>query len=203
MNLYLVPNDPGKTVFVSADGVAHYRVTTRRKHIFGAPLCQIYQPASPSSLSSSADDRLVGEIEWKRWSHPVVRSDVFDGTMQELELREFLYKLGRKFSTTRFFLGSDDKEYCWKDIKGIGHVLTGREHKNEIARFVYNDVAKGSSASQEKCVLQIQPTSLNVDMIILTFIIMEKRRRDREAHPDRREFGENAFESGFDGGVGA
>lgn len=95
MNLYLVPNNPCKTVLVSNNGTAQYRITTRRKHLFGAPLCHIYCPAT----SPSGQDRLVAEIEWKRWSHPVVRSDVFDGTMQEMELREFLYKLGRKFST--------------------------------------------------------------------------------------------------------
>ncbi|THH16833.1 hypothetical protein EUX98_g9239 [Antrodiella citrinella] len=203
MNLYLVPNDPLKTVLFSADGATRYRITTRRKYIFGPPLSRIYRPVGTSSVPSK-DDKLVAEIEWKRWSHPVVRSDAFDGTMHEIELREFLYKLGKKFSTTRYFLGSDDKEYCWKDTKGTGHILSSRVAKREVARFNYDVALDGTLAGQKKWFIQVQPSELSLDMIILTFVIMEKRRREREAHPERRGFGdENPFESGFDGGVGA
>ena len=95
MNLYLVPNDPCKAVFVSSEGVALYRITTRRRHFFGTLVTQIHRPVSPGSTHNV----LVAEVEWKRWSHPVVKSDAFDGTMQDMEVREFLYKLGRKFST--------------------------------------------------------------------------------------------------------
>lgn len=95
MNLYLVPNDPEKTVLVSANGVAQYKVTTSKAQTFGSPaITTIFRPAD------NEDDSLVAEIEWRRWrKHPVVRSNVFDGLGQELELRDFLYKVGSAFSS--------------------------------------------------------------------------------------------------------
>ncbi|KAH8100261.1 hypothetical protein BXZ70DRAFT_1008282 [Cristinia sonorae] len=198
MNLHLVPNDPSKAVLMSDDGVVQYRITTRRKHLFCTPVCQIFRSPAPSRPPT--EDRLVAEIEWKRWSHPIVRSDVFDGTMLEMEVREFLYKLGRKFSTTRYFLGSDDKEYCWKDIKGVAQILTARESKANVARFSYQTSRADHFPTQKRYFLQIEPTTLDIDMLVITFIIMEKRRREREAHPDGDEA---PFESGFDGAVAA
>lgn len=97
--LYFVPNDPCKSVIVSSNGTAQYRITTTRKHVLGAPLLQIHRPMSSAARESYEPSFLVAEIEWKRWSQPVVRSSVFDGRMHEIELRDFLYELGARFST--------------------------------------------------------------------------------------------------------
>ncbi|TCD64674.1 hypothetical protein EIP91_003788 [Steccherinum ochraceum] len=198
MNLYLVPNDINKTVIMTADGVAKYRVATRRKFLVGPPLSQIYRCAT----GPDSEDTLIGEVEWKRWSHPVVRSDRFDGTMREMELKDFLYKLGRNHSTTRYFLGSNDKEYCWNTVKGVGCVLSDRNGKKEIARL-HCQALPDAYTGQEKWHIKVNPTSLDLDMIIITFVIVEKRRREQD-ESDKDDVEENPFkfESGFDGGVG-
>lgn len=95
MNLYLVPNDPEHTTFVSATGVPKYRVMTSEPGKFRSPaVTRISRPADTAANS------IVADIEWRRWrAHPVVRSHVFDGTAQKIEVRELLYKLGSTFST--------------------------------------------------------------------------------------------------------
>ena len=41
-----------------------------------------------------ADVARLAEVEWRRFgSHPVVRSNIFDGTAVQLQLREFLLEL--------------------------------------------------------------------------------------------------------------
>ncbi len=96
MNLYFVPNDPEKTVLVSTNGIAHYRITTTKAGALRSPaITRISRPADTASNS------LVGEIEWRRgWgSHAIARSNVFDGVEQKIEIRELLYKVGSTFST--------------------------------------------------------------------------------------------------------
>ncbi|KAL4242486.1 protein of unknown function DUF6593 [Abortiporus biennis] len=175
MNLYFNPNDPMKTAIVSANGIPQYRISTSKAHTFGSP--------STTLIQRPVENEVVAEILWKRGPgrHPVVRSNVFDGQSQEIEIREFLYKMGSAFSSTRFFLGNDDREYKWKTVKGTGQVLFDRTSRREIARFTQEVVQDGFFKNQCKWLLHIEPTDLDIDLIVLTFIVMEKRRRDREA----------------------
>lgn len=95
MNLYFVPNDPERTTLVSSNGVAQYRIVTSRAGAFRSPaVTRVNRPAE------SLADSVVGEIEWRRWGfHPIVKTHVFDGVEQKIEIRELLYKLGSTFST--------------------------------------------------------------------------------------------------------
>jgi hypothetical protein len=95
MNLYFVPNDPEQTTLVSTNGVAQYRIVTSRAGAFTSPsVTRINRP------SDSLVDSIVGDIEWRRYGlHPIVRSHVFDGVHQKIEVRELLYKIGSTFST--------------------------------------------------------------------------------------------------------
>ncbi|KAI0948728.1 hypothetical protein AcV7_009390 [Taiwanofungus camphoratus] len=175
MNLYLVPNDPERTTLVSSNGVAYYQVTTSKSQAFGGPAVSKIQRPADSERNS-----VVAEVVWKRWgAHPVVRSNVFDGSDQEIQLKDFLYKLGGHYSPTRYFLGNDDEVYRWKLMKGAGFVLTNNSTGEEVARFTEDLVNDGFFRGQKKWYLRIQPSSLNTDMIVITFIIMERKRRDR------------------------
>ena len=73
----------------------------------------------------------------------------------------------------------------------------------EVARYTRGLVEEGFFAGQKKWFLRIRPSSLSIDIIILTFVIMEKKRRDRVADPtavsDDRE--EAACEASCDGGL--
>ncbi|EJF62655.1 hypothetical protein DICSQDRAFT_146329 [Dichomitus squalens LYAD-421 SS1] len=205
MRLYFVPNDPERTTLMSANGVIHYQVTTVKARRFTPAILRIKRPAIDAN-----EDTCVAEVKWKRGfrAHPVVRSHIFDGEMQELQVRHFLYKVGRLFSPTRYFLGSDDEEYRWKPLKDTGHVLTHVSSSREVARFVQETVTEGFFQGEKKWCLFIQPTNLDIDMIVVSFIIMEKRRRDRIAaegmktkNQDEDRAVEGGCETGGSGGA--
>ena len=88
MELFLVPNNPERTVLVSPNGVAHYQVTTSKAKVFGAPeMSKIQRPAD------TEEDSIVAEIEWKTWgTQTVVRSALLRGSTDCLSVKEFLYK---------------------------------------------------------------------------------------------------------------
>jgi hypothetical protein len=95
MDLFLVPNNPERTVLVSSNGVAHYQVRTS-KILGGSRVSRIQRPAE------SEEDSIVAEIEWKSWNAPtVVRSHLLGGLGRSvcmgigLRATEFLYKRGQ------------------------------------------------------------------------------------------------------------
>ena len=131
---------------------------------------------------------------------------------------------------TRYFLGNDDEEYKWKPEKGSGQVvrqpllvsrrlcthrsrvrrrggaqLTQLKSGEVVARFTQELVKEGFFCGERKWCLQIEPTALDIDTIVLTFIIMEKRRRDRvSAECMRRgDRDEDPAEGGCEGGMGS
>ncbi|CAL1703411.1 unnamed protein product [Somion occarium] len=191
MNLYFSPNDPGETMLVSDDGIVHYKIVTAKRNVIGSCARTIIE--RPEEVNGS---RAVAVIKWRRWSHPSVMTHIFDGIKQEMDLREFLYKLGGKFTGTRYFLGNDDLEYRWKDVIGTGPVLTNRRTKGEVARFTQEIAPEGFTLGERRWFLQILPSSLDIDMVVLTFIIMEIRRRARLANPNDTLHDEEPNEGG-------
>ncbi|EMD34404.1 hypothetical protein CERSUDRAFT_158863 [Gelatoporia subvermispora B] len=176
LSLYLVPNDPERTTLVSEAGEGIYQITTSRPQAFGPAVTMIKRRAH------SLGDSIVAEIEWRRWgAHPVVRASIFDGVHQKLKVHDLLHNKSGRFSHTRYFLGNDDIMYRWKLVQGVGYVLTNRSSGKEVARFTQNVVTKGYFRGQRKWLLHTEPGTLNVDIIVLTFIIVEKKRRDRVA----------------------
>ena len=94
----------------------------------------------------------------------------------------------------------------WKPVKGVGYVvrsfsLRSRSRalvssrmltrttasvqlyhcktRREIARPVQEMVTEGFFRGQKKFCLAIEPTTLDIDVVVLSFLIMEKRRRER------------------------
>lgn len=91
---YLSPNDIENTLLVSSDGVVRYKVKTLKPSLLHSCARTIIE--SPEGANGV---RSVAVIKWRRWSHPSVKTSIFDGTDQEMELREFLYKLDGKFTS--------------------------------------------------------------------------------------------------------
>ncbi|PCH38414.1 hypothetical protein WOLCODRAFT_66498 [Wolfiporia cocos MD-104 SS10] len=199
MNLYLVPNDPELMTLVSANGVAQYQVTTTKPHIIGGHyVSRIRRPAETECES------FVAEINWRKWgSHSIVRSYVFDGSEQELLVKELLYKNRKGFSTTRYFLGNDDEVYKWKVVKGVGLVLTDSNTGKEVARYTQDVVKEGFFRGEKKWYLRIQPATLDIDMVVVTFMIMEKKRRDKVTDHQAMRVSEHDEEPGEGGGIEA
>ena len=123
-------------------------------------------------------------------------------------------------------MGSDDEEYRWKPLKHAGHVvrplhpplasehradtpraqLTHQRTGREVARFTQETVAECFFKAETKWCLQIQPTMLDIDLVVVTFLIMEKRRRDRVAAEGMNAAGhpadDDVVEGGCEGGMG-
>jgi len=183
MDLYLVPNNPENTVLVSVNGVAHYQIRTLKpKH--GPHLTLIQRPAD------STEDSIVAEVEWRHWDKPTIfRSPLLSGVGQSIGTQgvgvlasHYLHKR-RKFSSLRYFIGDDAMEYCWKTLKGLGCILTCCDTRTEIARFTTVRCHEGLFAGEWKSVLQLNPCSVDIDLIVLTFLIIEKKRRERDGDP--------------------
>ena len=244
MELFLVPNNPERTVLVSPNGVAHYQVTTSKPKLFGAPgVSRIKRPAE------TEEDSIVAEIEWKAWgTHTVVRSALLPGAVRSesdgcscLAAREFLYKrhpfsscvaLFKIFSfrahpnvgssSSRYFLGNDDQEYRWKAVdKGDMVVrtfpfsplpmglrtgpsllqLTHSDTRQEVARIVHCLTGQGLFEGERKCCLRVQPCSVDIDLVVLSCLLMEKKRRDRAG--DGTTLAAHDEDPQGDGGAGA
>lgn len=56
--------------------------------------------------------------------------------------------------------------------------MTNSETKEEIARFGCALIDEGLYAGERKSRLHIQPCSVDIDLIIISFMIVEKKRRD-------------------------
>ncbi len=94
MRLFFTRNDPEHTILMSANGTIHYQVDTVRPATFSVPTLCI---SRPPSLGLDDGDTFVAEVQWRRgFHHPVVRSHIFDGSeFIEIEVRDFLFKIGR------------------------------------------------------------------------------------------------------------
>lgn len=71
-----------------------------------------------------------------------------------------------------------------------------------MARFVHELVKEGFFRGERKWALRLRPSNLDIDIIVLTFIILEKRRRDalKSAVKDDEDREEAPCEGGVDMG---
>ncbi|KAF8061630.1 TonB box-containing protein [Lyophyllum atratum] len=178
MDFFLVPNDPQRTVLVSPNGVAHYQISTS-KEMNGPALSLIQRPADCKA------DSIVAEIEWGTWGSPTfVRCPLLRGIGRCIgkrglgaTARTFLYKRS-PFSKSRYFMGNDGVEYRWKQRRGIGYVLSSSSDNAEIARYTSAFNRDGIFAGERKSFLRVQPCSVDLDLVVLSFVVMEKKRRE-------------------------
>ncbi|KAF8626344.1 hypothetical protein AX15_005001 [Amanita polypyramis BW_CC] len=176
MDLYLIPDNPERTVLVSSNGVAHYKIRT-----IGRPKISVLQRPADCEQES-----IVAQIEWKSWDSPsMIRSPLFGapggfpgGNDIGVVLNSFLFKKSR-FGHSRYFIGNDGVEYKWKLVKGVGLLLTQVGTDEEIAQYSRELIEEGLFAREKRAVLRIYPCSLDIDLIILSFLIFAKKRRDR------------------------
>ncbi|KAF8164020.1 TonB box-containing protein [Pholiota molesta] len=176
MDLFLSSTNPENTIFFSANGVTHYQVVTTRSAAPGPKVTNILRPAA---------------IEWKHRHTPtIIRSPLLSGVGQcigtigiGIKAPRYLYKRHR-FSPMRYFVGDDAIEYRWKIMKGIGCKLIRCDTHTEIASSSSSIVNEGVFAGETKQMLRIQPCSIDIDLVVLTFIIMEKKRRERDGYAD-------------------
>jgi len=175
MELFLSPDDPQRTIFVSSNGVAHYRVRTFKTGGF-AGAGRRYSTTIQRNADSE-EEALVAEIEWKSLgTSTMVRSVLLEEVA--VKAKDFLYKRNQ-FSRSRYFLGNDGQEYRWKLARN-GIRLTECSTNKTVARFVRGQKGQGIFSGQRKACLRIYPALiLDIDLVVLSFLIMEKKRCDQ------------------------
>lgn len=180
MELYLIPNDPVNTTLITSDGYLRYWVRTSR------PLSSLRTCSSIIQRPSVHDNNeveILGEVTWGGFGrHSVVHSDLFKGRADAAGGKAVRVKdLPGPLSSSRCFIGNDEEEYVWKFCKSTGfqllHVRTGSV--KAIYEHSPSHVARGTFKGQFKTCLRIHPScKLDTDILVMTFVIMEKKRRD-------------------------
>ncbi|KAH0584415.1 hypothetical protein J132_06711 [Termitomyces sp. J132] len=205
MDLILCFNNPQKTALISPNGTTHYEISTSKtstsRETHGVFL---------SKITQSQDGAVVGEIEWGDCFTPTfVRCPLLRGLGGYvgkmgigMTARTFLYKRS-PFSDSRYFVDNDGVEYRWKTHKGVGCVLTSVHDNREIAKYTTGSRIEGFFAGEKKTFLRIQPCSLDLDLLVLSFAVMEKKRRERAGdlaglvpHEDDDALGDGAGDGG-------
>ncbi|KAG1778517.1 hypothetical protein EV702DRAFT_1093804 [Suillus placidus] len=161
------------TVITNEQGQIIYKTYTPFR-LVGSRTTTI-QKIKPSDGQHHMQDQfdVLGEIEWHAFTSSKFR---FRGT--EVETKAFIPKrglLGRK----RVFTGPDGRPYRW-DLKSKVVVLSrDDESRNEVARF--HRATLGIIGRKKKATLEVSPEVVHMmDTIIMTFIYVEKLRKDKE-----------------------
>ncbi|KAI0320304.1 hypothetical protein OF83DRAFT_1053322 [Amylostereum chailletii] len=207
MKLLFLSDDPMRTTLASPNGQKHYRVLTK------TPLSSLQSSKSQVVSLRENTKRVVGEITWGSMGRKtMVRSDLFqsylpDGTPAahgKVDVNELLYHT--TFARSRSFTGQDMEEYKWKFVRTCGHELIHipsgavKALYNPFPEFVPAGLFKGRALTS----LTIHPTcTLNMDIVVLTLIIVEKKRRDILCDPTATapEHDEDPVEAGVESGM--
>ncbi|KAG2365613.1 hypothetical protein BDR07DRAFT_1398170 [Suillus spraguei] len=161
------------TVITNEQGRVLYKTDTPFK-LLGAQTTTI-QKIKPNGDHYHMLDQfdVLGEIEWHTFTSSKFRTG---GT--EVETKHFIPEkglLGRK----RVFTGPDGRPYRW-DLETTVVVLSRDDgSRMEVARF--HRATLGVIGKKRKAMLEVSPEVAHMmDTVIMTFIYVEKLRRDRE-----------------------
>jgi len=172
MNISFRNNDPTNTSVVDTNtGAPLYEIETPRSFFKSrtTTIRRIYQQGSPS--------RVVSQIKWSTFSPDLVSVDGNQWT----KVNSFLVK-GGIFSESRTFVTVDGAEYKWKSksdkftlVERGSRTVVARSHRHIIPGWILNPFAPRPDMS-----IDIMPSAVSIlDIVVLTFIIMEKKRQER------------------------
>ncbi|KAJ8522637.1 hypothetical protein ONZ45_g776 [Pleurotus djamor] len=206
MDFFLEPNNLENATFVSPSGDACYTITTSDLPGERGRTSQLQRMLGSSTRTEECSDLkrqavdcvlFVADVDWKSKRRPTpttIRSHAIGGsatttnveTTNAVELDEcpvleasaFLYKR-KRFSSSRYFQDGEET-YRWK-FKRHCYQLTHKNSNTEIARYTIAPVTEGSFKGEKTLQLTVQPTQyqVNIDLIVLSLIILERKRRER------------------------
>jgi len=140
MDLYLVPDNPENTILLSADGTAHFRVTTMKST--EGSVTYLQRP------SEDLEDGLLAEIHTVKGKNTTLFTTMLlEGIQMQddnhgVDASKFLYRKGRfnasyditaqlnfcsdfwSGSRSNYFIGNDGAEYRWKYQKSLGWTVS-------------------------------------------------------------------------------
>ncbi|KAG2070039.1 hypothetical protein BDR04DRAFT_1077403 [Suillus decipiens] len=165
------------TIITNEQGQVLYKTDTSFR-LLGAHTT-IIQKIKPNDDQYHMRDQfeVLGEIEWHKFTSSKFRTG---GT--EVETKQFIPKkglLGRNFGRKRVFIGPDGRPYRW-DLKFKVVILSRDDGSQmEVARF--HRATRGIIGKKRKAMLEVSPEVAHMmDTVIMTFIYVEKLRRDKE-----------------------
>ncbi|KAG1718611.1 hypothetical protein EDD22DRAFT_983527 [Suillus occidentalis] len=115
---------------------------------------------------------IIAEIEWNSWSSSLFR---FNGT--EVEAENFI-SMGGYINKKFVFTGPDGRSYRW-DLQHKLVLSRNETLRTEVAR--YHRATLGIIGRKREATLEVSPGVVHMmDTIIITFIYVEKLRRETE-----------------------
>ncbi|KAF8162632.1 hypothetical protein B0H34DRAFT_692217 [Crassisporium funariophilum] len=188
MHLYLSSDKPWNTTYTNPSGQVIYKAHSPPRPALGPKRISIKRvlPSIPT-LTSGQDDREamtdayghLAEIDFWR----VGRSSIRMGG-REMGIEEMFRKEGWGFyGRNRVFVGLDGTEYAWHLGSRVCKLYTTDKRKTLIACFHRRRLGmmrKARSASLEI----IGCGESMVDLVIVTFVYMERLRREKEEESD-------------------
>ncbi|KAJ8502479.1 hypothetical protein ONZ45_g11716 [Pleurotus djamor] len=187
MKLYLSDSDPRNTVFGSeTDGRAMYIVDTPFK-FFDTRVSKI------SKVVHGVVEPLA-EIEWHTFASSRLR---FQG--KDVAFTDMFQRVGFAWRD-RVFVGTDDREYKWR-LSSASKLYLNDRTETPVARS--HKLSLGIFGPSHSPYLEVFPEGEGIlDMIIITFVYVEKLRRDNERRRRRGAAGGGGPGGGGDGGGG-
>jgi len=171
MILTLSSESVRNTVFTDERGLPVYKSTTPFR--LGTRSTTISRQVSSESRSEDPIE-VMGRIDWRCFG-----SSIFTIGGQRLESNAFLPRHGF-FGNKRTFTGPDGRRYRW-DMNYRDVVLSLDDtSKTEIAR--YHRATLGIIGKRRSACLEIASDAEHMlDLVVLTFIYVEKLRMEKEA----------------------
>ncbi|KAG1836859.1 hypothetical protein F4604DRAFT_1660508 [Suillus subluteus] len=173
MQLTLSTEHVRNTIITNEQGQVIYKTETPFQ-LLGVRTTTIWK-VKPNDDQHHMQDRfdVLGEIEWHTFASSKFRCG---GT--EVETKEFIPKRGL-LGRQRVFIGADSRPYRW-DLKSRVVVLSRDDaSRTEVARF--HRVTLGIIGRKRETMLEVSPEVAHMmDTIIMTFIYVEKLRKDQE-----------------------
>ncbi|KAF9463421.1 hypothetical protein BDZ94DRAFT_610006 [Collybia nuda] len=180
MNLHLSSPSPLNATYSNDAGQVIYKVDTPLK--LGREITTIKR-VIPNDIADSENDEVdmrdrfgfLGQIEHKAIASSVIK---FGGA--EIETKDYFRKEGwGSYGRHRVFTGPDDREYKWILGSWASKLVLNDGKKTPIARF--RQKSYGIFGRAHSARLEIEPAGEGImDTILITFVYIEKTRKDRE-----------------------
>ncbi|PFH53535.1 hypothetical protein AMATHDRAFT_137257 [Amanita thiersii Skay4041] len=187
MHLYLTNHSHLNTSYTNEEGQILYRVETQGYFNKVSTISRVVPNNSVNKKKPSLQDEFgeLGRVEFHTLSPSVLR---FGGRRHETNT--FFSKKGLSgYGRNHAFTGPDGREYMWKLGLKVPELLINNDDQTPVATFHRGRF--GIFRKSQPASLEIYPEGMHMlDLIMVTFVYIQKLRNDREG------------QSGFDGGGG-
>ncbi|KAF8894852.1 hypothetical protein BD779DRAFT_867293 [Infundibulicybe gibba] len=171
MHLYLSDASPLHATFGNEEGQAIYKVDSPFKLVGRtANISRVVPNDVPRGEDMQDRFAHLAQVEWHTLGSSIIRQ-----AGQEVETKTFFQKEGLGWD--RVFMAPDGKEYRWELGLKTSTLVTNDKAKTRVARFH----RKHYIFNRRPASLEIYPGGEEImDTILVTFIYVEKIRKDAE-----------------------